>query len=812
MISTRRSIFTAVLEELPGGPDMFLIAAKFCYGMRVELTPRNVVMVYCAADYLEMTDEYGEGNLLSKSESFFHNNVLHNWKDSILALQSCEPVIHWAEKLHIVNKCVNAISVMVCTDPSLFGWPMMMYGSLQSPGGSILWNGINTGARIRSSESDWWFEVTTPAVVTVEEEKELTEDSEHAIPTSVMLETETAQCRTWRWRRRRGGKDRQREGGRFSLPTSAMAPPGKVSEFCREGNDWFCKARLLSDITVVVDGVNFHLHKISHMYEEFKSTSGSIFTAVLEELPGGPDMFLIAAKFCYGMRVELTPRNVVMVYCAADYLEMTDEYGEGNLLSKSESFFHNNVLHNWKDSILALQSCEPVIHWAEKLHIVNKCVNAISVMVCTDPSLFGWPMMMYGSLQSPGGSILWNGINTGARIRSSESDWWFEDISYLSVSLFERLMKAMETRGIRPENLVGAVMHYARKYLPGLGRWQGGQHGIPRTVTSFSLTPIALDQKVVLESIEKLLPRKKGKSFCRFLLGLLRVALILGVSQTCKDALERRIGMQLELATLDGLLIPTYSDTDALYDTDCVERIIHHFMSSESKVTPLSLSSVNMETSPSSRPLQKVAKLVDSYIAEVASDVTLKPGKIRSLAEALPESSRTLYDGLYRSLDIYFKAHPWLTDKEKEDLCSIIDFQKLSIDACSHASQNERLPLRVVLQVLFFEQMHLRTALAGCLHGLETHSGPAGPTTVPGDMTGQIIQRDGWVTMVRENRVLKVDMEKMRSRVGELEEEFSQIKQEMKKDASPIGDSKSEICALHLDTEVCEIVENIGNI
>ncbi|KAM1543959.1 hypothetical protein EV1_013412 [Malus domestica] len=93
-----------------------------------------------------------------------------------------------------------------------------------------------------------------------------------------------------------------------------MAPAGKVSEFCRKGIDWFCKARLPSDIIIVVDGVNFHLHNF------------------------GADMFLIAAKFCYGMQVELTPRNVMMVYCAADYLEKTDEYGEGNLLSKLESF------------------------------------------------------------------------------------------------------------------------------------------------------------------------------------------------------------------------------------------------------------------------------------------------------------------------------------------------------------------------------------------------------------------------------------------------------------------------------------------
>lgn len=569
-----------------------------------------------------------------------------------------------------------------------------------------------------------------------------------------------------------------------------MAPAAKVSGFHREGNDWFCNAGLPSDITLVIEEVNFHLHKFPLMskcgkfakeFEESQNTQEKTFTPVLEGFPGGPDTFLTAAKFCYGVRVELTPRNIVLVYCAADYLEMTDEYGEGNLLSKSESFFHKNILRNWKDCILALQSSKPVTLKADKLQITNKCLNALSMMVCTDPSLFGWPMMMYGSLQSPGGSILWNGINTGARIRSTESDWWFEDISYLSVSLFERLIPTMETRGIRPEKLAGAIMHYGRKYLPGLGRWQGGQSSKNRSVTSFNLTHEDVDQRALLESIEKLLPEKKGVSFCRFLLGLLRVALILGVDKKCKYSLERRIGMQLELATLDCLLIPTYSDSDTLYDTDCIVRISHHFLSSESGIPSFSPTSFDHETSPSAGPLRKVAKLIDGYIAEVASDVNLKPERLRSLAEALPESSRSLHDGLYRAVDIYIKAHPWLSEKEKEHLCNIIDFQKLSMDACAHASQNERLPLRVVLQVLFFEQMQLRTALAGCLHVLDTESGPAGPIVIPTDMADQIIQRDGWVTVVRENHVLRVGMEKMRSRVGELEEEFNKIKLEMQK-------------------------------
>lgn len=569
-----------------------------------------------------------------------------------------------------------------------------------------------------------------------------------------------------------------------------MAPAGKIAEFRRQGSDWFCNAGLPNDVTVTVEGVNFHLHKfplvsrcgkLDKELEASQDIHKQSSTILLEDFPGGPDTFLTAVKFCYGLRIDLTPRNLMMIYCAADYLEMTDQYGSDNLLSKCDSFFHKNILRNWKDCIIALKSAEPVILFAEKLQLIYKCLNAISTMVCTDPSLFGWPMMMYGSLQSPGGSILWNGINTGAKLRSSESDWWYEDISYLGIDLFEKLIKTMQVRGIRPESIAGAIMYYTRKFLPGLGRWQGGHGGKTHSVASFSLTPVTVDQKTLLETIAKLLPKKKSKSYCRFLLGILRTALILDVSEECKDSLEKKVGMQLELATLDGLLIPTYSDSDSLYDTDCVQRIIQHFVSLEPRVPAFSPCSPDIEASPSSEPLRQVAKLVDGYIAEVASDVNLKPQKIHALVEALPEDSRSFHDGLYRALDIYFKDHPWLSDEDKEQLCNMIDYQKLSIDACAHASQNERLPLRVVLQVLFFEQMHLRSAIAGCLHVANPENGPTNSNTTQNALVGQIIQRDGWVSVVRENHGLKGDMERMRSRVQELEQEFSKIKQEVRK-------------------------------
>lgn len=41
---------------------------------------------------------------------------------------------------------------------------------------------------------------------------------------------------------------------------------------------------------------------------------------------------------------------------------------------------------------------------------------------------------------------------------------------------------------------------------------------------------------------------------------------------------------------------------------------------------------------------------------------------------------------------------------DKKQLCSILDCQKLSPEVRAHAVRNERLPLRTVVQVLFFEQ------------------------------------------------------------------------------------------------------------
>lgn len=50
------------------------------------------------------------------------------------------------------------------------------------------------------------------------------------------------------------------------------------------------------------------------------------------------------------------------------------------------------------------------------------------------------------------------------------------------------------------------------------------------------------------------------------------------------------------------------------------------------------------------------------------------------------------------------QGHPELNKSERKRLCRVLDCKKLSMKACADAAQNEMLPLRVVVQVLFFEQ------------------------------------------------------------------------------------------------------------
>lgn len=594
----------------------------------------------------------------------------------------------------------------------------------------------------------------------------------------------------------------------------------RADVFRKQGQDWYCTTGLPSDITVTVGEQSFHLHKfpllsksglLEHCIREKIENGDDSCVIDLSDIPGGAKAFELTAKFCYGVKFEMTASNVVHLRCAAEYLEMTEEIAEGNLIAQTENFLTQTVLRSWKDSIKALHTCDDILDLAEKLQIVKRCIDSVATRSCTDPDLFGWPVVQYGGpMQSPGGSVLWNGISTGARPRHSSPDWWYDDVSCLSLPLYKKVISAMEYRGINQDIIVGSLNHYAKRRLPGLNRRKSiSDVSSCLSISSLTSIPSEEEQKYLLEEIDRLLPFQRGVTSCKLLFGLLRTAIILKASPSCVSNLERRIGMQLDKATLEDLLIPNISESvETLYDVDCVHRILDHFLAMDQETggaSPGLGEDAQMLASPSLMPITMVAKLIDGYLAEVAPDVNLKLPKFRSLAAAIPDYARPIDDGLYRAIDIYLKAHPHLSESEKEELCRVMDCQKLSLEACTHAAQNERLPLRVIVQVLFFEQLQLRSSIAECLMVSENLEGGSRQLipTISGEQ-----YRPGWPLASRENQALREGMDNMKQRVADLEKECSTMRDEIERLGRSRSTGKGRF-SLNMKPQICSTKEAI---
>ncbi|XP_076933171.1 BTB/POZ domain-containing protein At5g66560-like [Bidens hawaiensis] len=553
---------------------------------------------------------------------------------------------------------------------------------------------------------------------------------------------------------------------------------------------WFCTTGLPSDVVIDVGDVTFHLHKFpltakskklhemiteqerteNEEIREETETDDAIYVS-FPDFPGGSDTFETAAKFSYSVKIDLSPLNVAKLRCAAQVLEMTDDYCEDNLISKTERFLSQTVLRSLKDSIKTLKSCEDLLPLAESLGIVQRCIDSIvSKASSTDPSLFGWPVIELTNSRSAGGV-----------------DRWFDELVHLGPSFFKRLIIAIKARDLSPEIVENCLATYAKSRIPGVNR--------ARRSSSSSL-PSETEQKELLETIVNNLPEEncvRSSQTVAIFFGMLRAANILNASDACRSKLEKKIGLQLEQATLDDLLIPSYSYLkETLYDIECVQRILAHFLHIVEQISIADViedenagDEVNRNRSVT---LMLVGKLIDGYLSEIASDTNLKPEKFLELAFALPEQARLYDDGLYRSVDVYLKAHPWLNEADREKICGVMDCRKLTLEACTHAAQNERLPLRAVVQVLYFEQLQLRQAIAGTLMSVEVGQSEMQRPMEVAEQDESVVEgetvrgvRTTWTAAVRENQVLRLDMDSMRTRVHHLERECSTMRKAIEK-------------------------------
>ncbi|KAG9443308.1 hypothetical protein H6P81_014648 [Aristolochia fimbriata] len=527
------------------------------------------------------------------------------------------------------------------------------------------------------------------------------------------------------------------------------------------------KSRIFSDvagdITIDVDGQSFLLHKFPLV-----SWSGKIRTMVADtkdakisklellNVPGGPQTFELAAKFCYGTNFDISSSNVGHLRCAAEFLEMTEEYGQGNLIARTETYLNNVVVESLEKSIEVLASCEGLLPVAEEVGIVSRCVEAVALNATKEQLVSGLARLeCHGELGKP---------------KVDSGEWWVEDLSSLRIDFYQQVILSMRKMGVRHDSITSSLLHYAHSSLNDVvkGRaWDPSRTKLePRLV-------LESEQRLIVETLVGLLPAERDASVTlNFLFGMLRMATVVGASDACRFELERRISFQLDLVSLDDLLIPSANSRDSLFDIDTVHRILVNFLNwieeddGEDSPPQYGYESEGLGASPSHSAVLKVGRLMDMYLAEIAPDPYLKLEKFMAIVELLPDYARVVDDGLYRAIDVYLKAHTSLTEHECITLCKLIDCQKLSQEASNHAAQNDRLPVQMTVRVLYFEQLRLKNALGGTSG--DTFLSQRISSGVP---SAAMSPSDNYASLRRENRELKLEISRMRVRLSELEKE-----------------------------------------
>uniref|UniRef100_A0A1J3D0L0 BTB/POZ domain-containing protein SETH6 n=1 Tax=Noccaea caerulescens TaxID=107243 RepID=A0A1J3D0L0_NOCCA len=554
-----------------------------------------------------------------------------------------------------------------------------------------------------------------------------------------------------------------------------------------------------SDLTIEVGSASFSLHKfplisrsgrIKKLVFESKDTK-TAYHLNLPAVPGGSEAFELAAKFCYGIVLQFTPSNIAALRCVAHYLEMTEDLSEKNLEARTESYLKDSIFNDISNSITVLHSVERLLlPVAEEVSLVGRLVNAIAVNACKEQLVSGLLKL----------DQKFGGVGRLAPEMEKPSDWWGRSLLILKLDFFQRVVSAMKSKGLNHEIISEVLMSYARKSLQIIR-----EPNLVKGNVMILDSDLQKKQRIILEAIVALLPTQANKISIpiSFLSSLLKTAIASATSVSCRSDLEKRISHQLDQAILEDILIP--ANMGAMYDTDSVQRIFSMFLNIDEcdyeddddgggdVVDEREMAMYDFEgsESPKQSSIFKVSKLMDSYLAEVALDSNLPPFKFIALAELLPDHARVVCDGLYRAIDIFLKVHPNMKDSERYRLCKTINCQKLTQDASSHAAQNERLPVQIAVQVLFYEQTRLKNTMTsgGGGSGSSQSQFFLFPGQFPnrsgsGMASGAISPRDNYASVRRENRELRLEVARMRMRLTDLEKDHVSMKREFVKPAS----------------------------
>ncbi|KAM1363064.1 hypothetical protein FF1_027980 [Malus domestica] len=528
---------------------------------------------------------------------------------------------------------------------------------------------------------------------------------------------------------------------------------------CKDLSSWLSRPTLAPDLQPNVLGAPF-IDKVLLAEKSAKvaalliQKSQDDLSRFLRNIPADTDTLELVARFYHGFEIQMSSENIVPLICVAHYLEMTENHSKNNLLSKALSYFQERILPSWNETVKAFRATEKFLQQSVKLGLIDACIDSIIQKALANPSLLGEPINNLMKYDDDSEDDDEEGNRPSARRRLFVLDWQSEDLTTLSLPIYEPVILGMNKHDVPSRYVAASLCNYTKK-------WVFSSSGEEDKMNY---------QREILEAVERLLPHDIGLLPCTLLFEILRFAILLEVSSDCRNGIEIRIGKQLERATVKDLLIPSQGYSKEMqYEIGCLRRILKVFYGSF--------------TSSDVSGLVAVAELIEEFLAEIASDIDLKIGTFVELAEMSIAASLGIQrtsDGIYRAVHIYLDKHRHLTEMEREEVCQVLDFKKMSPEACEHATKNEMLPLRVVVQVLFAGQLQLRDTIINEVQGSDERT------------TKEAAEENEAKLDVGEGE-MRSEMDKMSIKVMELERECYKMRKEIENGCNPKVKEKTSL-------------------
>lgn len=297
---------------------------------------------------------------------------------------------------------------------------------------------------------------------------------------------------------------------------------------------------------------------------------------------------------------------------------MTEKASRFNLLLQTEEFLEGIFYWSWNEVVLSLKNCETFFNFAESCGLIEKLLCSLLAKIAQNSDVNFLSVSSSSSSSSPETPV--NGS------RKSHA-WWFQDLTILSPKIIEHFLRALGSYGSDNSNLVLTrfLLHYLKTAL----------HSNTRHVSTdyAGLANTAIHGVVLMG---------KTAFSCRGLFGVLRVVSGFGISRESRAAMEKLIGMMLDQAKLDDLVV-CGGGNGGVYDVNFVVRLIRLFAH-------------YYDDKMSLDKMKKVGELIDMYLTEIGPDPSLKISKFLGVAESLPDCARDSFDQVYRAIDIYLQV------------------------------------------------------------------------------------------------------------------------------------------------------------